>query len=75
MACPLLGTLLVTAILGFLEASDGVSLLGGGSFPKVQLLDLFPKLLVNIPSVFSPLTTQNRPHPRSPWLGTPGKEN
>ena len=30
MACPLLGTLLITAILGFLEASGGMSLLGWG---------------------------------------------
>ena len=30
MAYPLLGTLLITAILGFLEASGGMSLLGWG---------------------------------------------
>ena len=45
------------------------------SFPKIQLSGLSPKLLLDIPSLFSPTPTQNRPPPRGSWLCIPGKEN
>src|SRR5574337_1283047 len=49
---------------GGLEASGRVSPFGAGpSFPKVQHSGLSPGLSVDIPSVFSPLPTQNSSPP------------
>ena len=74
MAYPLLGTLLVTAILGFLEASSGVSLLGG-QLPKGPALGFVPKVVGKHPVCILSSHNPKLPLPRSPWLGTPGKEN
>ena len=43
-ACPLLATLLVTGILGFLEASGGLCLLEGPMLPTGPALVFVPKV-------------------------------
>lgn len=62
-ACPLLATLLVTGILGFLEASGGLCFLEGPMLPKGPALVFVPKVAGSLP-----VCALSNPSPKSSLL-------